>query len=230
MASGSRHRNSTEPLQPRHPQVASRPWSGPAAPACPTDGQRGDHERGDDRVDQVRVARRSAASASSDRGAAVAPGRELQHRDQRQQQVARRRPGGSPSERHDRRRSRRRSSQPSRRARRCSSAYSAMTTATTRIMPSASALPTFAWPRTTSLVRAVADLERHDRAALADQRGGGRVGGEGVREQEQGRAEEARRQDRAADVAPVRPARAAQALGRLPPLLAAGRRAPAGRR
>ena len=66
-----------------------------------------------------------------------------------------------------------------------------MTTATTTIIPRARALPTFAWPEDDLAGERRADLQRHDRAALADQRRRGRVGGERVREQQQQCAQEA---------------------------------------
>ena len=69
-----------------------------------------------------------------------------------------------------------------------------------------------------------------DRAALADERRGGRVGRERVGEQEQQRTQEGRRQDRPADVPPERPRRCRRGSPTRRTTPGGGRRARAGRR
>src|SRR6266849_765280 len=64
----------------------------------------------------------------------------------------------------------------------------------------------------------VGDNERDDHAAAGDQGGRGRIGREGVGEQQQGAAEERGCQERARDVTPVVPTAAAEALRSLAPL------------
>src|SRR5438876_1098423 len=66
----------------------------------------------------------------------------------------------------------------------------------------------------------VADRDRHDWIALADEGGRGGVGGEGVGEEQQRGAEEGGGQKRTGDIAPVVPGAAAKAFGRLSPLRA----------
>ena len=95
-----------------------------------------------------------------------------------------------------------------------------MTSETTTIIPSAEGLAHVLLAEDDLALELVGDLERDDRASLADEGRRRGVGGEGIREQEQQRPKEARRQDRAADVAPEGPGPTAQAGRRVVPLLA----------
>ena len=63
-----------------------------------------------------------------------------------------------------------------------------------------------------------ADLDRDQRDASGARRVGGRIGGESVGEQQEQRAEEGRREQRAADAEPVLPPRGAEAARGLLPL------------
>ena len=147
----------------------------------PDHGQHGDLQGRRDAVDHVLVVEDRTVRVQAP-AAVVAAGRELEHRDQRQEQVAEhddqdRDPGAALAARRSTASSaalRRcddgaalrlgsgegqagRAHQPTHReARRWTRAYSAMTTEMTTIIPSASALPTFSWPSTTSLVSAPA--------------------------------------------------------------------------
>ena len=93
-----------------------------------------------------------------------------------------------------------------------------MVTATTTIMPKRQRLADVR-PAEHDLAREEgADAQRHQRARLRDQRLGGGVGREGIGEQQQRGAEEGWPEDREADVAPVAPRIAAEALAGLAPL------------